>query len=1014
VSVLDQLPPEFSPDEIRSLARELYGLEGAISALDSERDQNTRVTEPNGQAWVIKVANIAEDQQGLDFQAALLSHAFDMDPHLALPRVRKTSTGELLGRWQGSDGRTHFVRAVSWLDGKPFALGKKSERHFESLGETLGRLTVALQGFAHAGAIRAFDWDLTQGGRSRSRLHFIDDPVRREILTYFLDRFDGGVAARLKGCRAQIIHADANDYNVLVDDAQNGVVTGLIDFGDALHSPLINEVAIAAAYAMLDRDAPIEDAARLVAGFHRVNPLKPDEIDLLFDLIALRLVISVTLSASRRKRIEDNAYLAISEAPAWALLSRLRNMDPVFVAAILRQACGFEAVSGARTIINWIEMHRRAMAPVLDVPCALMAKALVPFGDKTHPIALASAEGRPEEAEKAWREIADREAVTLGIGPWGEDRPVYTTEAFVSRMATGKRRSLHLGLDLFLDAGANVRTPLDGKVIDLYATDLPLDYGHAVLLQHDPEDGVRFYTLWGHLSAGTVSARHVGEQLKAGDIIGQLGANTENGGWAPHLHLQILTYRPESAADVIGAGEPGYRAIWAELFPNAATLAGVPLEVFEQAGRSNDEIIHLRREKLLRNLSISYKTPLKIVRGEGVFLYDDRGRAYLDCYNNVAHLGHSNAEVVEVLARQAGLLNTNTRYLHDAILSYSEALTATLPSNLTVAAFVCSGSEANDLALRLARNHTQAQGVVALDWAYHGHAISLIEISPYKYKRKGGLGRPSSTGEAALPDAYRAPADWPKDEIGIRYAASVTNAMEQLIEAGHKPAAFIAESLPSSAGQIVLPPGYLPAAYAAARAAGAVVIADEVQIGFGRVGDHFWGFEGEGAVPDIITMGKPIGNGHPMAAVVTTREIAESFNNGMEYFNTFGGSAVSCSVGMKVLEIIQRDHLRENAHRLGEDLMARMRVLMQRHSRIGDVRGRGLMLGIELVEDRVTKIPATEYAGRIVEKCREYGVLLGTDGPHDNVIKMRPAMVFSGANADLLMQVLERAFDDVG
>jgi len=1013
VSVLTELPPQFSLDEVCALVREIYGLEGIVAALESERDQNVRLTEVNGQGWVIKIANGAEDQQALDFQAALLSHAFEMYPSLPLPHIRKTLNGEWLGRCQGSDGRVHFVRAVSWLPGKPFALGKKTEQQFDGLGETLGLLTLALQGFAHAGAIRDFDWDLTQAGRSRARLQFIDDPVRREIITYFLDRFDSGVAAQLKRCRAQVIHADANDYNVLVDETHDGGIAGIIDFGDALHSPLINEVAVAAAYAMMDRDAPIEDAARIVGGFHRVNPLRPDEIDLLFDLIALRLVISVTLSASRRKRIEDNAYLAISEAPAWALLTRLRQMDPVFVSALLRQACGFEAASGAQAIIAWIEANRQNMAPVLDQPCAMMAKALVPFGDIQHPVARASAEGRPDTAEKAWLEIAAREGASLGIGPWGEDRPVYTTEAFVSRMAAGKRRSLHLGLDLFLDAGANVRAPLAGRVIDLYATDLPLDYGHAVLLQHDPVEGIRFYTLWGHLSAGTVHARHLGEVLEAGDVIGQLGRNTENGGWAPHLHLQILTYKPESAADVIGAGEPDYKAVWAELFPNAATLAGVPMESFEQHGRSNDEIMKLRREKLLRNLSISYKTPMKIVRGEGVFLYDDRGRAYLDCYNNVAHLGHANSEVVEVLARQAGILNTNTRYLHDAIISYAEALTATLPKSLTVAAFVCSGSEANDLALRLARQHTQAQGVVALDWAYHGHAISLIEISPYKYKRKGGLGRPSTTGEAALPDAYRAPVDWPRDEIGPRYAASVTTAINQLAEAGHKPAAFIAESLPSSAGQIVLPPGYLPAAYAAARAAGAVVIADEVQIGFGRVGDHFWGFEGEGAVPDIITMGKPIGNGHPMAAVVTTREIAESFNNGMEYFNTFGGSAVSCSVGLKVLEIIQRDHLRENALMLGNDLMARMRRLMDRHPRIGDVRGRGLMLGIELVEDRLNKVPATAYAARIVEKCKEYGVLLGTDGPHDNVIKMRPAMVFKAEHADLLMQVLERAFDAV-
>jgi 4-aminobutyrate aminotransferase-like enzyme len=286
----------------------------------------------------------------------------------------------------------------------------------------------------------------------------------------------------------------------------------------------------------------------------------------------------------------------------------------------------------------------------------------------------------------------------------------------------------------------------------------------------------------------------------------------------------------------------------------------------------------------------------------------------------------------------------------------------------------------------------------------------LIEVSPYKYKRKGGNGRPATTAEAALPDSYRAPETWPRSEIGHRYAQSVAAAMAELGAAGHPAAAFIAESLPSSAGQIVLPEGYLPAAYEAARAAGALVIADEVQIGFGRVGSHMWAFEGEEAVPDIITMGKPIGNGHPMAALVTTREIAESFNNGMEYFSTFGGNPVSCAVGLKMLEIIERDRLRENAARLGASLIARMKKLMGRHERIGDVRGRGLMLGIDLVEDRVTKSPATAYAGRIVEKCRSLGVLLGTDGPHDNVIKMRPAMVFGPRDADFLMQVLESAF----
>jgi 4-aminobutyrate aminotransferase-like enzyme/murein DD-endopeptidase MepM/ murein hydrolase activator NlpD len=792
---------------------------------------------------------------------------------------------------------------------------------------------------------------------------------------------------------------------------ENGDIAGLIDFGDAIHSHLINEIAVAAAYMILDRDAPIDDAGRIAAGFHRVNPLRAEEIDLLFDLMAMRLVISVTISASRHDRVKDNEYLNISEAPAWKLLERLRAMDPVLATGVLRQACGFEAAPRARAVIAWIDRHKHALASITDVAPRLQNKAVVPFGDPGDPIAVASAAGKAETAETLWRERAAAGHVTLGLGPWGEDRPVYTAEAFQSRLAEGMRRSLHLGLDLFAPAGTNLHAPLAGTVLDLYVSAIPQDYGHAVLLEHAPEPGITFYSLWGHLTAATVQALRVGDVVPAGTVFSQMGKRTENGGWLPHVHIQLLTYRPAKAADVVGAGEPYYRSVWAELFPDPAAFAGIPPEALNRSGLAPDAIYSARRSKLIRNLSTSYRQPLKIVRGEGVYLYDDRGRAYLDCYNNVAHLGHAHPEIVEALARQAAILNTNTRYLHDNIIAYAAALTATLPKPLTVAGFVCSGSEANELALRLARNYRQSRGIIAMDWAYHGNTQALIEISPYKYKRKGGLGRPATTGEAALPDAYRAPSDWPRDEIGRRYAASVAEAAAAMQRDGQPPAAFIAESLPSSAGQIVLPKGYLTAAYAAARAAGALVIADEVQIGFGRVGSHMWAFETDGVVPDIVTMGKPIGNGHPMAAVVTTAEIADRFDNGMEYFNTFGGNPVSCAVGLKVLEIIARDRLQDNALQMGNYLLDRMRKLAERHPVIGDVRGLGLMLGLDLVEDRQTKKPATDYAGRIVEYCRENGVFLGTDGPHDNVIKMRPMMVFTRANADHLMAVLEAAFD---
>lgn len=1011
MSVLVTPPPAFSLAEATSIARQVYGLEARLEPLDSERDQNFRVSEASG-SWVLKIANAAEDFAALDFQAGLLRHASRADATLPLPELRPTLEGADLGRVAAQDGSQHYVRLVRWLPGRLYSSCRRTPELFDSLGEMLGRLDRALQGFGHAGGHREFDWDIRQAGKSRKRLHFITDPAQRRLAEHFLDRFEGGVADKLCLLRAQVIHGDANDNNLLVDGEIGTRITGLIDFGDAIHSATIGELAVACAYAMLDEAAPIEVAGRIAAAYHRAFPLQEEELDLLFDLMAMRLVTSVTLSASRRERVKDNAYLNISEAPAWAMLERQRRMDPALATGMLRHACGFEAAPGARRAVAWIAANRAALAPVLDKPAAQLRKAVVPFGDPAHPIAQVSAARRPDEAEKLWREIAARDGVELGLGPWCEERPVYTSEAFDSVFAPGQRRALHLGLDLFAPAGTSVRTPLAGEVVDLFATDAPLDYGHAVLLRHAPEPGVVFHSLWGHLAADTLRERRVGEQLAAGAVIGRMGRPAENGNWQPHVHIQLVTYGGARAADVIGAGETAYRDIWAELFPSPASFAGLPPEALATEGRAKEDLLRTRKAKLIRNLSISYRKPLKIVRGEGVWLIDDTGRAYLDCYNNVCQLGHANPEIVAVMRLQAEKLNTNTRYLHDNIIAYAEALTATLPPKLKVAAFTCTGSEANDLALRMARTVTGAKDVITLDWAYHGHTQALIDVSPYKYKRKGGKGRPETTWEVPLPDAYRAPGDWPWAEIGPRYAAPVAEAVAQIAKLGRKPAAFIAESLPSSAGQIVLPEGYLRAAHDAARRAGAIVIADEVQIGFGRVGSHLWAFETQDAVPDIVTMGKPIGNGHPMAALVTTEEIADAFANGMEYFNTFGGNPVSCAIGLKVLEIIQRDQLLRNAREIGDYLLAGMRKLMDRHEIIGDVRGLGLMLGLDLVTDRKTKEPATERAGRVVERCRELGVLMGTDGPYDNVIKLRPGLIFTRANADLLLDVLAQGFAD--
>ena len=464
--------------------------------------------------------------------------------------------------------------------------------------------------------------------------------------------------------------------------------------------------------------------------------------------------------------------------------------------------------------------------------------------------------------------------------------------------------------------------------------------------------------------------------------------------------------RPENT--YIGVTE---KDAWAALH----RLAGIPpaaaAEAFRRIGghaRSaipkRAALLQRRQDLLSPALSLQYQQPLHIVRGVGAQLYAADGRAYLDLVNNVCPVGHSHPRVVRALRDQAVLLNTNTRYLHANILDYAERLTALLPDPLSVCFFVCSGSEANELALRMARTHTGREDVVVLEAAYHGNTATLVGLSPYKYEGRGGSGPGPRVHKAPIPDPYRGIHRGP--ESGPAYAAEVARRVGELRSTGGV-AAFLAETLLGCGGQIVPPDGFLSAAYAAVRAAGGVCIADEVQVGFGRVGSHFWGFEAQGAVPDIVTLGKPIGNGHPLAAVVTTPEIAASFHNGMEYFNTFGGNPVSCAVGLAVLDVIRDEGLQENAQAVGALLAEGLQGLAACHPLIGDVRGRGLFRGVELVRDRTSLEPADIEAAAVVEQMKARGILLSTDGPHHNVLKIKPPLVLDRPQAERVLAALD-------
>jgi 4-aminobutyrate aminotransferase-like enzyme len=596
----------------------------------------------------------------------------------------------------------------------------------------------------------------------------------------------------------------------------------------------------------------------------------------------------------------------------------------------------------------------------------------------------------------------------FGVGRYDEPRLLYTSPLFgASGDPRDERRTIHLGIDLFVEPGTPLRAPLDGVVHVVADNSALLDYGPLVVLRHETSDGEKFFTLYGHLTKDTLPDLVAGQYVARGQQFARVGSSAENGGWAPHVHFQIILDLLELGADFPGVARASQRAVWTSLSPDPNLLLGIPPHRFPAGVPRFEETFAARRSFLGKNLSISYQHPLKIARGWMQYLYDDTGRAYLDMYNNVPLVGHSHPRVVKRAQEQLALLNTNTRYLHDNVNRYAERLTRLLPEPLRVCYFLNSGSEANELALRLARAHTGREDVIVLEHAYHGHTNTLIDISPYKFDGPGGRGKKPWVHVAPLADDYRGLYRRDDSEAGAKYARHVEEILARARVKGCGVAAYIAETLPSVGGQIVFPPGYLAAVYSHVRSAGGVCIADEVQVGFGRLGTHFWGFETQDVISDIVVLGKPIGNAFPLAAVITTREIADSFSNGMEFFSTFGGNPVACAAGLAVLDVLEEEQLQKHALRVGTNLMSRLRKLQERYALIGDLRGSGLFLGIDFVLDRETREPAPFQASYVVNRLRDCGILTGTDGPHHNVIKLRPPLVFSESDADFFAKALD-------
>lgn len=754
----DDTTPRFSVEEATHLARRFFGIDGESSPLPSERDQNFCLKTRDGTKYVLKVAQSAEERAVLDLQNAALRHVAEHSPSLAVQRPVPTIAGEEIVTVAGADGRSHFLRLMTWLDGELLVhTAPHDAALLTSLGAALADLDLALRDFSHPAMCRKLLWDLRHADLALEHAQLLSteqQTVVQEFMALWAD-------VDWRKLRAGVIHGDGNDYNVLV---REGRVVGFLDFGDMLHSSVVCDLAIALAYAMLDKPEPLYAASEIISAYTRKYALTPAEIEALYPLTASRLCMSLCYAAHNAHAKSGDDYQQVTSGPAWRLLQHLAHIPAHTAARIMRGA--------------------------LDASDALRAQ---------------------------------------------------------------------------------------------------------------------------------------------------------------------------------------------------------------------------RRQVLGGNLSLSYRKPLHVVRGSMQYLWSADGRRYLDAYNNVPHVGHCHPRIVQAGCEQMAKLNTNTRYLHELANTYAERLGALLPDPLRVCYFVNSGSEANELALRLARAHTRQKDVIVLDHAYHGNTTTLIDISPYKHRGPGGAGGPSWVHVVPQPDTYRGPYKRDDTQAGAKYAQSVETLLDELRASGKGIAAFIAESWPSVGGQLPLADGYLKAVYDFVRNAGGVCIADEVQTAYGRLGRFFWGFEAYDVVPDIVVLGKPIGNGHPIGAVITTAQIARSFDNGMEFFSTFGGNTVSCAIGIAVLDVLEQEHFQAHALDVGDHMLTGLKRLKNHHALIGDVRGAGLFLGAELVRSSITLEPATREAAAIVEALRERGILVGTDGPYHNVLKIRPPMPFSVEDADVLVDALDVA-----
>ena len=988
--------------QAESILFELYNINGKASSLPGYVDFNFRIKVESSEGFILKISRPEENKKYLDFQQNLLQSIEASDEDLIAPKIIIDRNGNSISEIKDAFGKQRYVRMLTWVSGRVWSSVNPQLEDFRfSLGKKCGLLTKVLQDFDHPEAHYYFEWDVAQSLWTKEQLHLFS-AEKKEILSYHQNKFETAQESYIK-LRKSVVHNDPNDNNIIVSaDTINPKAIAAIDYGDAIYTQIINDVAILCAYGAFGHKEPLNALLDLIKGYHASFPLLEEELAHLYHAIAMRLVIIVTRAAMSKIEEPDNEYLWISEKPAWEVLKKWYQISPEFAHYSFREACGYISHPKEQEFNNWASNHSFQLSelfPTIQINEVHPADLSVSSKWMGHQIEFNNLELFQFKIEQLQKEVPNK----IIAGGYLEPRPIYTSSSYDRIGNKGREsRSIHLGIDYWLPSNTTIHAIFEGEVMIAINDSGDKEYGGLVILKHGAKELV-FYTLYGHLNVESATKNKVGAIIKKGERIGVLGNFPENGNWAPHLHFQVMLSLLEYKVDYPGVAYYSEINVWKSICPDPNLLFKSDV-LQEKIKTSQKDLIRYRKKHLGKSLSLQYKVPIEMVRGAGQYIMDSFGRKYLDTVNNVAHVGHENYQVVKAGQEQMALINTNSRYLHKNINILAKELIETLPPELNVLHFVNSGSEANELAIRMVKAYNGEKDIIASEVGYHGNSNMCIDISSYKFDGKGGQGATEHTHIFPLPDAFRG--KYRGDHTAEDYANEVQKQIEIIQKKGRNVGGFIIEPIISCGGQIELPKGFLNKAYQLVREAGGICISDEVQTGCGRMGKTFWGFQLHEVVPDIVTIGKPLGNGHPIAAVACNQEVANRFANGMEYFNTFGGNPVSCAIATEVLRTVKREKLQENALQVGEFLKTELKELSKEFSIIGDVRGQGLFLGIELVDTNLN--PLEEQTTYLANRMKDHGILMSTDGPNHNVLKIKPPLVFSKENAEELIYYLQK------